>query len=96
MSPNKHMRLWNTILDWCAEPLFADPPIAGAGYSGPTGNWYIEHHQRPGSVTTHLSGHLTRWGAEREVALCKKFLPWAGEGQWVVKPTSEYGRSPGG
>ena len=84
--------LMKSFLEWWNSPLLGDPPIRkpNDGPSGPTGNFYIEHRKRPGSVTTHLSGHLTRWGAEREVALCKKHLPWAAEGEWFVKPTSEW------
>lgn len=74
--------------------LAYDPPIIRHGsdrYDGPTGNWYIVHQHSPTGSTIHLSGHLTRAGAEREVAASKKHLPWAAEGEWIIKPTSEYG-----
>lgn len=81
------------FMDWWHSPFLGDPPITTRKRGhGPTGNFYIEHRRRAGEVSTHLSGHLTRWGAEREVALCKKYLPWNAEGEWVVKSTSEYGR----
>jgi len=70
-----------------------DPPIIhGPNDNGklPTGNWYIVHIQSPHCSTTMLSGHMTRAGAEREVAMCKEVLPWAGRGEWIIKPTSEY------
>jgi len=79
---------------WLCSPLLVfDGPIIrerGDTRRGPTGNWYIEHRDSPCQTTTHLSGHLTRAGAEYEVALCKKHLPWARTGEWVIKPTSEY------
>lgn len=72
-------------------PIIRKPSVTGAG---PTGNWYLVHESGPGSTTTHLSGHLTRAGAEREVARCKAHLPWASKGEWVIKPTSEYKSQP--
>lgn len=86
------------FLAWWNSPLFGDdyeydppivrrPSITGAG---PTGNWYIVHQHSPTGSTTDLAGHRTRRGAERQVVLCKKHLPWAGKGEWIVKPVSEW------
>lgn len=75
--------LWTGVWD---EPIRRSE---GDNRGGPTGNWYIVHVQR-GGEHTHLSGHWTRAGAEREVALCKQAMPWLAKDKWLVRRASEY------
>ena len=81
------------VLVWLID-LADDPPIIrdrSDTRKGPTGNWYIVQQTSPHSSTTHLSGHLTRAGAEREIAASKKYLPPRMlRGEWIIKPTSEW------